>query len=156
MVAKSKEIESDEIPNENVITPDVSPERGNYGSSYPDDAYVEIEDEFIRVSMDIDSSDTEIRKKLLEKHAMNYKTAHDPEFATSPISIKEKDYDFSVDLSLISIVENEPFYGKENENGIEHMSKLTTLSRLFSDDKKRQGYYITKLFPFSLKNEGKS
>ena len=79
---------------------------------------------------------------------MNYKTAHDPEFATSPISITEKDYDFSVDLSLISIVENEPFYGKENDNAIEHMSKLTTLSRLFSDDKKKQGYYITKLSPF--------
>ena len=36
------------------------------------------------------------------------------------------------------------------------MSKLTTLSRLFSDDKKKQSYYITKLFPFSLKNEAKS
>ena len=36
------------------------------------------------------------------------------------------------------------------------MSKLTTLSRLFYDDKKKQGYYITKLFPFSLKNEVKS
>ena len=75
---------------------------------------------------------------------MNYKTAHDPEFATSPINIKEKDFGFSIDLSLISIVENEPFCGKENDNAIEHMSKLTTLSRLFSDDKKKQGYYITK------------
>ena len=131
MVAKSKEIKSDEIPNENVITPAVSPEKGNYGSSYPDDAYVEIDDEFIRASMDMDTSDPEIRKKLLEKHAMNYKAAHDPEFATSPISIKEKDYDFSVDLSLISIVENEPFYGKESDSAIEHMSKLTTLSRFF-------------------------
>ena len=87
MVAKSKETETGEIPNENVITPAVSPEKGNYGSSYPDD-------EFIRASMEIDTSDPKIRKKLLEKHAMNYKTAHDPEFATSPISIKEKDYDF--------------------------------------------------------------
>ena len=66
--------------------------------------------------MDIDTSDPEIWKKLLEKHAMNYKTAHDPEFPTSPISIKEKDYDFSVDFSLISIVENEPFCGKESDS----------------------------------------
>ena len=59
------------------------------------------------------------------------------------LALKKKDYDFSVDFSLISIVENEPFYGKENDNAIEHMSKLTILSRLFSDDKKKQGYYIT-------------
>ena len=58
-------------------------------------------------------------------------------------------------MSLISIVENEPFYGKENDSAIEHMSKLTTLSRLFSDDKKKQDYYITKIFPFSLKDEAK-
>ena len=115
----------------NVITPAASPERGNYGSSYPDDAYVEINDEFIRASMEIDTSNPEIQKELLEKHAMNYKTAHDPEFSTSPISIKEEDYDFSVDLSLISIVENEPFCEKENDNAIEHMSKLTTLSSCF-------------------------
>ena len=36
------------------------------------------------------------------------------------------------------------------------MSKLSTLSRLFSDDKKKQGYYITKIFPFSLKDEAKN
>ena len=103
-IARVKEIENAENSNEHTVTPVDSPEAKNYSSSYPDDAYVEINDEFIRASMDIDTSDPEVRKELLEKHALNYKTAHDPEFATSPISIKEKDYDFSVDLSLISIV----------------------------------------------------
>jgi hypothetical protein len=33
----------------------------------------------------------------------------DPKFAASPINIRDKDYDFSLDLSYISIVEKEPF-----------------------------------------------
>jgi hypothetical protein len=33
----------------------------------------------------------------------------DPAFATSPIDIRDKDYDFSLDLSYISIAEKEPF-----------------------------------------------
>ena len=112
-IAKVTEIENAKNSNEHIVAPANSPETRNYGRSYPEDAYVGINDDFIRASMDIDTSDPEIRKELLEKHATNYKTAHDPEFATSPISIKEEDYDFSVDLSLISIVENEPFVEKK-------------------------------------------
>ena len=44
-------------------------------------------------------------KKLLKKHAMKNKFAPDPEFATSPVCIKDAAFDFSVDLSLISMVE---------------------------------------------------
>ena len=40
---------------------------------------------------------------------MKNKFAPDPEFATSPICIKDADFDFSVDLSLISMVEAGPF-----------------------------------------------
>ena len=58
-------------------------------------------------------------------------THHDPEFATSPICIKDKDFDFSVDLSLISNVETDPFYGTENDNAIEHMNKFASLSACF-------------------------
>jgi hypothetical protein len=39
----------------------------------------------------------------------------DAKFATSPINISDKDYDFSLDLSYISIVEKEPFCGTGNE-----------------------------------------
>ena len=43
-----------------------SPEAKNYSSSYPDDAYVEINDEFIRASMDIDTSDPDYGRNFLK------------------------------------------------------------------------------------------
>ena len=52
-------------------------------------------------------------RNFIEKHAVNYKLSPDPKFATSPINIRDKDYDFSVDLSLICVVEDEPFRGAE-------------------------------------------
>jgi hypothetical protein len=45
----------------------------------------------------------------------------DPKFAASLIDIRDKDYDFSLDLSYISISEKEPFCGTENESAMEHM-----------------------------------
>ena len=42
MVAKSKEIESIEVSNENLITPASSPELDNYESRYPDDSYIDV------------------------------------------------------------------------------------------------------------------
>ena len=80
----------------------------------------------------------------------------EPEFATSPISIKDNDYDFSVDLSLISIVEADPFCGTKNDDAIEHMNNLAAISALFSDEKKIHRYYVAKLFPFPLKEDAKS
>ena len=38
----------------------------------------------------------------------------------------------------------------------EHMNELSTLSNLFSDDKKKRVYFVTKIFPFSLKDEAKT
>jgi hypothetical protein len=49
----------------------------------------------------------------------------DAKFATSPINIKDKDYDFSLHLSNISIVEKEPFCGTINESAIAHMNELS-------------------------------
>ena len=40
---------------------------------------------------------------------------YDPAFATSPICITDKDYDFSVDPEIITLVESDPFYGYESE-----------------------------------------
>ena len=49
---------------------------------------------------------------------MKNKFNPDPKFASSPICIEDADFDFSVDLSLISTVEADPSYGRENENAI--------------------------------------
>ena len=43
----------------------------------------------------------------------------------------------------------------QNDDAIEHMNKLASLSLLFSNDKKIQRYYLVKLFPFSLKSDAK-
>ena len=36
------------------------------------------------------------------------------------------------------------------------MNELSTLSELFSDDIKKRTYFVTKIFPFSLKGEAKT
>ena len=53
-------------------------------------------------------------KKLLAKlkeKSLNARMKYDPAFATSPIFITDKDYDFSVDTEIITLVESDPFYG---------------------------------------------
>src|SRR3954462_2498019 len=84
------------------------------------------------------------------------KLSSDPKFATSPIDIKVKIYDFSLDLSYLDIVEKEPFYGTENESVVAHMNDLSTMSALFSDDFKMRTYFVTKIFPFSLEGEARA
>ena len=53
--------------------------------------------------------------KLKEKY-LNARMKYDPAFATSPICIIDKDYDFSVDPKIITLVESDPFYGYESLN----------------------------------------
>ncbi|KAK1628698.1 hypothetical protein QYE76_003013 [Lolium multiflorum] len=146
-IARSRQIENTEIPNENTVTPVNSPE-SEYSSDDLDEDYVELDDDFIvKCNATTDASNI---KKLLAQHTP------DPKFATSPINIKDKDYDFSLDLSHISIVEKTPFCGTEKESAVEHMIELSTLSSLFSDDIKKRTYFVGKNFPFSLKDDAKT
>ena len=62
------------------------------------------------------------------------KMKHDPKFATSPILINDKDYEFSIDPQLISIVEYHPFHGYENETVVQHLMKLNDIAALFTND----------------------
>ncbi|KAK1621233.1 hypothetical protein QYE76_026750 [Lolium multiflorum] len=104
-IAKSRQIENTETPN--AATPVNSPESVEYSSDDLDEDYVELNDDFIEKC----NATTDARKikKLLAEHAVRYKLSPDPKFATSPISIRDKDYDFSLDLSHIAIVEKTPF-----------------------------------------------
>ncbi|KAK1610282.1 hypothetical protein QYE76_033955 [Lolium multiflorum] len=108
-IAKSRQIENTETPNENAATPVNSPESVEYSSDDLDEDYVELDDDFIEKC----NATTDARKikKLLAEHAVRYKPSPDPKFATSPINIRDKDYDFSLDLSHIAIVEKTPFCG---------------------------------------------
>ena len=75
-----------------------------------DEAYIdlnEFDDDFIEECHA--ARDRDALKNLLASRAVRYKLSPDARFATSPINIKDKDYDFSLDLSYISIVEKEPF-----------------------------------------------
>ncbi|KAK1628341.1 hypothetical protein QYE76_002656 [Lolium multiflorum] len=151
-IAKSRQIENTETPN--VATPVNSPESVEYSSDDLDEDYVELNDDFIEKC----NATTDARKikKLLAEHAVRYKPSPDPKFATSPINIRDKDYDFSLDLSHIAIVEKTPFCGTEKESVVEHMTELSTLSGVFSDDVKMRTYFVAKIFPFSLKDDAKT
>ncbi|KAK1680710.1 hypothetical protein QYE76_041558 [Lolium multiflorum] len=112
-IAKSRQIEN-KTPNENAATPVNSPESVEYSSDDLDEDYVELDDDFIEKC----NATTDARKikKLLAEHAVRYKLSPDPKFATSPINIKDKDYDFSLDLSHIAIVEKTPFCDNDKDD----------------------------------------
>ncbi|KAK1663702.1 hypothetical protein QYE76_051861 [Lolium multiflorum] len=151
-IAKSRQIENTETPN--AATPVNSPESVDYSSDDLDEDYVELDNDFIEKCKA--TTDARKIKKLLAEHAVRYKPSPDPKFATSPINIRDKDYDFSLDLSHIAIVEKTPFCGTEKESVVEHLTELSTLSGVFSDDVKMRTYFVAKIFPFSLKDEAKT
>jgi hypothetical protein len=136
------------------VTPISLPESRECPSDDFDDAYIELNDDFIAEVRA--THDAKAVKELLARCAIRYKLSHDPKFAASPIDIRDKDYDFSLDLSYISIVEKEPFCGTKNESAMEHMNELCTLSNLFSDDIKLRTYFVAKIFPLSLKDVAKT
>ncbi|KAK1695507.1 hypothetical protein QYE76_012204 [Lolium multiflorum] len=153
-IARSRQIENTETPNENATTPVNSPESVEYSSDDLDEDYVELDNDFIEKCKA--TTDARKIKKLLAEHAVRYKPSPDPKFATSPINIRDKDYDFSLDLSHIAIVEKTPFCGTEKESAVEHLTELSTLSGVFSDDVKMRTYFVAKIFPFSLKDDAKT
>ena len=85
---------------------------------------------------------------ILERRTIRPKLSPDAKFTASPINIIDEDYDFSLDLSYIAIVEKEPFCGTKNESAVAHMTELSTMSGLFSDDIKMRTYFVAKIFPF--------
>jgi hypothetical protein len=91
------------------VTPIRSPESRECPSDNLDEAYIELDDDFINEFHA--TSDAGAIRDLLARRAVRYKLSPDAKFAASPINIRDKDYDFSLDLSYISIVEKEPFFG---------------------------------------------
>src|SRR4051812_48889257 len=121
-----------------------------------EDNYIILDDDLCREINECVDSDPAAIKKLLAKHSLKNKFTPDPTFATSPICITDPDYDFSVDISLISTVEADPFYDRENDDAIEHLTKLTELGSLFTTDERIQNFYVTKILPFSLKGDARA
>jgi hypothetical protein len=92
--------------------------------------------------------------KLKEK-TLNARMKYDPAFATSPIFVTDRDYEFSVNPELITLVELDPFHGYETKSIVAHLTKLNDIATLLAHDEKNCYYYILKLFPFSLKCDAK-
>ena len=98
-------------------------------------------------------------KKLLVKwkqQSLNARMKPNPAFATSPICVTNKDYEFSVDPEIIALLESNPFYGNESETVVAHLTKLNDIATLFTNDEKSHYYYILKIFSFSLKGDAKT
>ena len=71
-------------------------------------------------------NDRSDHKKLLAKlkqKTLNARMKYDPAFATSPIFVTDKDYEFSVDPEIITLIESDPFYGLEPETVVAHLTK---------------------------------
>ena len=71
---------------------------------------------------------------------------YDPAYTTSPIFVTDKDYEFSVDLDIITLVESDPFYGYESETIVAHLTKLDDIAALFTNDERSCYFYILKYF----------
>src|SRR4051812_300714 len=99
----------------------------------------------------------ELKRLLIKwnKESLRDKMKPDPAFATSPICVPDKDYEFSVDLDIITLVESDLFYGYESETVVAHLTKLNDIAALFTNDERSRYFYILKIFPFSLKGDAK-
>ena len=102
----------------------------------------------------IDRDDLEKILCKYKERSFNARMKCDPKFPTSPIFIDDKDYEFSVDPELITLVEFEPFHGYETV--VAHLTKLNDIATLSAHNEKIRYYYILKLFPFSLKGDAKA
>src|SRR3954469_3195551 len=58
-----------------------------------------------------DKSDLKKLLAKLKQKTLNARMKYDPAYATSPIFVTDKDYDFSVDPDITTLVESNPFYG---------------------------------------------
>jgi hypothetical protein len=86
-----------------IVTPLSSPESRKCPSDDLEEAYIELDDDFIDEFHA--TSDAGAIRDLLARRAVTYKLSPDAKFVASPINISDKDYDFSLDLSYISIVD---------------------------------------------------
>ena len=68
------------------------------------------------------------------KQSLNARMKPGPAFATSPIFVTDKDYEFSIDPNIITLLESDPFYGYESETVVAHLTKLNDMATLFTTD----------------------
>ena len=92
-----------------------------------------------------DRDDLEKLCKYKEK-SLNARIKCDPKFATSPIFIDDKDYEFSINRELITLVESDPFHDYETETVVAYLTKLNDIATLFTHNEKTRYYIILNYF----------
>ena len=108
-------IETDEVfETSNLETP-IRPSSPRYELPKVPEGYV-MDEETTRDFLACNDRDglNKLLCKLKEK-SLNAWMKYDPEFATSPIFVDDRDYEFSVDPELITLVGSDPFHGYETE-----------------------------------------
>jgi hypothetical protein len=89
------------------VIPVSSPESRECPSDDFDDAYIELDDDFIAKAHA--TRDVNAVKELLARRVVRYKLSPDANFAASPINIRYKDYDFFLYLSYILLLRKNLF-----------------------------------------------
>ena len=151
--------DTSEIPDTIEVEPAILPVRTSSPRyELPDmpEGYVmegEIAEDFLARK---DSYDLEKLLRKWKEKSLNARMKYDLKFATSPIFVTGKDYEFSVDPELITLVESDPFHGYESETVVAHLTKLHDIATLFTSEEKIRHYYMLKMFPFSLKDDAKT
>jgi hypothetical protein len=138
-IARAKEIEhaeTDEVfETENYETP-IRPSSPRFELPKIPEGYV-MDEEVARDFLAYKDRD-DLKKLLckLKEKSLNARMKCDPKFATSPIFVTDKDYEFSVDPELITLVESDPFHGYENETIVAHLTKLNDIATLLAHEEK--------------------
>ena len=111
-LARAREIEN--IESDNTDESDYEGSPNKYELPVVHEDYVmdeETKRDFLACN---DRSDLKKLLAKLKEKSLNARMKYDPAFATSPIRVTDKVYDFSVDPEIITLVESDPFYGYES------------------------------------------
>ena len=147
--------ENENIETDNIDESDDEGSPNKYELSVVPEGYVmdeETKKDFLACN---DRSDLKKLLAKLKQKTLNARMKYDPAYATSPIFVTDKDYEFSVDPDIITLVESDPFHGYESETVVAHLTKLNDIATLFTNDERSRYLYILKIFPFSLKGDAK-
>jgi hypothetical protein len=72
----------------------------------------------------------------------------DKDFCEPAIYIKDDAYNFTVDLEVITMVEKDKYYGKEEECPVEHMTRVMILTTALGKDEVKQHYNFLEVVSF--------
>ena len=127
-LARARENEIIETDNTDEINDEGSPNK--YELPIVPEGYVmdeETKRDFLACN---DRSDLKKLLAKLKQKTLNARMKYDPAYATSPIFVNDKDYEFSIDPDIITFVESDPFYGYESETVVAHLTKLNDIATL--------------------------